>query len=271
MFQYLDLLSELVEKAEAGHTRPDRTGTGTAAVFGPQMRFDLSQGFPLLTTKRVFVKGFVHELLWMLSGDTNNKYLTDKGVHIWDEWVDSNGNLGPVYGRQWRHWTGPDGKIHDQISDVIHDVYKTPYSRRLVVSAWNVGELSQMKLHPCHCLFQFFVEDGKLSCQLYQRSADFFLGVPFNIASYALLIHMVASVTDLEVGELVWTGGDTHLYLNHLDAAKEQLRREPMSLPRLELTKRTDGRTQTIFDYKFEDIKFIGYDPHDAIKAEISV
>ena len=264
MRQYLDLLSHVLEK---GHKKDDRTGTGTISIFGHQMRFDLSQGFPLLTTKKLFTKGITYELLWMLQGDTNIQYLTDHGVHIWDEWADETGELGPVYGAQWRSWRGADGDTVDQISWVINEIKTNPQSRRLIVSAWNPGEIDQMALPPCHTLFQFYVSQGRLSCQLYQRSADIFLGVPFNIASYALLTHMMAEVTDLEPGDFVHTFGDAHLYLNHLEQAQEQLQRQPRPLPRLELKRSPDS----IFDFRYEDIAVHDYDPHPHIRAAVSV
>lgn len=264
MQQYLDLLSHVLEE---GHKKEDRTGTGTISVFGHQMRFDLSQGFPLLTTKKLFTKGITYELLWMLQGDTNIQYLTDHGVHIWDEWADETGELGPVYGAQWRSWRGADGDTVDQISWVINEIKTNPDSRRLIVSAWNPSEIDQMALPPCHTLFQFYVNDGKLSCQLYQRSADIFIGVPFNIASYAMLTHMIARVVELEPGDFVHTFGDAHLYLNHIDQAEEQLKRQPRPLPRLELKASPDS----IFDFKFEDIAIHDYDPHPHIRAAVSV
>lgn len=264
MKQYLDLLSHVLEH---GHRKDDRTGTGTLSIFGHQMRFDLSQGFPLLTTKKLFTKGITYELLWMLQGDTNIQYLTDHGVHIWDEWADETGDLGPVYGAQWRSWRGADGGTVDQISWVINEIKTKPHSRRLIVSAWNPGEIDQMALPPCHTLFQFYVSDGKLSCQLYQRSADIFLGVPFNIASYAMLTHMIAAVTDLEPGDFVHTFGDAHLYLNHLDQARQQLERQPRPLPRLEFESKPDS----VLDFQYEDIAIHEYDPHPHIRAAVSV
>jgi thymidylate synthase len=288
MNQYLDLLNEIHETTEV---YGDRTGTGTKSLFGTRMRFDLSQGFPLVTTKKVFMKGIIHELLWILSGSTNIKYLTDNGVHIWDEWADDNGYLGPVYGAQWRSWVTVQEQLDpeslqdvvvgaaDQIKQVIENIKETPNSRRHVVSAWNVGDLpdesytpadnvaaDRMAIAPCHCLFQFYVRDGVLSCQLYQRSADMFLGVPFNVASYALLTHMVAQQCDLQVGDFIWIGGDTHIYRNHFDQVAEQLSREPRPLPTLEL-----NRAKDIFSYKYEDFEIIGYDPHPAIFGEVSV
>ncbi len=263
MKQYLDLLRHV---RDHGERKDDRTGTGTVSVFGYQMRFNLQDGFPLLTTKKLHTRSIFHELLWFLQGNTNIKYLHDNKVTIWDEWADEEGNLGPVYGHQWRSWLGPNGKTHDQITKLIEQINTNPDSRRLIVSAWNVADIEKMALPPCHCLFQFYVANGKLSCQLYQRSADIFLGVPFNIASYALLTHMIARVTDLEPGDFVHTLGDAHLYLNHLDQANEQLTREPRSLPTLTLTKK-----DSIFDYSFEDFVIENYDPHPAIKAPIAV
>jgi thymidylate synthase len=264
MRQYHDLLRHLLER---GARKEDRTGTGTLSVFGWQMRFDLAQGFPLVTTKKLHLKSIVHELLWFLSGDTNVRYLRDNGVTIWDEWADAEGNLGPVYGAQWRHWRSADGREIDQVTRAIELIRRDPDSRRIIVNAWNVGELEQMALTPCHALFQFYVADGRLSCQLYQRSADVFLGVPFNIASYALLTHMVAQQCDLGVGEFVWTGGDTHLYTNHVEQARTQLAREPYPLPRLDIRRRPDS----IFDYRYDDFEFVGYQAHPAIKAPIAV
>ncbi len=264
MKTYLDLLDHVLTH---GVRKEDRTGTGTLSVFGHQMRFPLADGFPLLTTKKLHTRSIIHELLWFLKGDTNIGYLRDNGVTIWDEWADAEGNLGPVYGAQWRSWPTPDGQHIDQISRVVEDIRRSPDSRRLIVSAWNVGELPHMALPPCHALFQFYVAEGRLSCQLYQRSADIFLGVPFNIASYALLTHMVAQQTDLEPGEFIWTGGDCHLYLNHLDQARLQLSRTPRALPRLKLAR----RPESIFDYRFEDFVIEGYDPWPGIKAPIAV
>jgi thymidylate synthase len=263
MRQYVDLLRHV---RDHGTKKDDRTGTGTVSVFGYQMRFNLSDGFPLLTTKKLHTRSIFHELLWFLQGDTNIKYLHDHQVTIWDEWADKDGNLGPVYGHQWRKWQGADGTIYDQITALIEQIKKNPDSRRLIVSAWNVADISKMALPPCHCLFQFYVADGKLSCQLYQRSADIFLGVPFNIASYALFTHMVAQVSGLGVGDFVHTLGDAHLYLNHLEQADLQLSREPKKLPALKLSPRT-----SIFEYVYEDISIDGYDPHPAIKAPIAV
>ncbi|HEX4970712.1 MAG TPA: thymidylate synthase [Steroidobacteraceae bacterium] len=264
MQQYLDLLRHIRER---GTRKDDRTGTGTLSVFGHQMRFDLSQGFPLLTTKKLHLKSIVYELLWFLKGDTNVRYLREHGVTIWDEWADDRGELGPIYGRQWRAWPGPDGRPIDQISRTIDLIRRNPDSRRIVVNAWNVGELEQMSLTPCHALFQFWVGDGKLSCQLYQRSADVFLGVPFNIASYALLTHMFAQQCDLAAGDFIWTGGDCHLYLNHLEQADEQLRRSPLPLPRLALKR----KPPSIFEYEFEDFQLLNYQAHPSIKAPIAV
>jgi thymidylate synthase len=264
MIQYLQLLRQI---REHGLRKTDRTGTGTLSVFGHQARFDLSQGFPLVTTKKLHLKSIVYELLWFLKGDTNVKYLHDHGVSIWDEWADENGELGPIYGKQWRSWPGPDGKTIDQISRTLDLIRRNPDSRRIIVNAWNVGELEQMSLTPCHALFQFWVGDGKLSCQLYQRSADVFLGVPFNIASYALLTHMFAQQCDLEPGEFIWTGGDCHLYLNHLEQADEQLRREPFPLPKLVIKR----KPPSIFEYQYEDFQIVDYQAHPSIKAPIAV
>lgn len=250
-----------------GHQKSDRTGTGTVSVFGHQMRFDLSQGFPLVTTKKCHLKSIIHELLWFLQGSTNIKYLMDNGVSIWNEWADENGELGPVYGYQWRSWPTPDGRHIDQISQVIDQIKRTPDSRRLIVSAWNVADVDKMKLPPCHAFFQFYVADGKLSCQLYQRSADIFLGVPFNIASYALLTLMVAQVCGLKPGDFVHTLGDAHLYLNHLDQTREQLARAPRPLPTMKL----NPAVQNIFEFKYEDFTLEGYDPYPAIKAPVAV
>ena len=264
MQAYLDLMRRVLE---TGARKSDRTGTGTLSVFGAQLRFDLNAGFPLVTTKKVHLKSIIHELLWFLSGDTNVRYLKENGVTIWDEWADANGDLGPVYGRQWRSWPTPDGRHIDQISDVLDQLRGNPDSRRMIVSAWNVGELDQMALMPCHAFFQFYVANGRLSCQLYQRSADFFLGVPFNIASYALLTMMIAQVCHLKLGDFVHTFGDTHLYLNHLDQAREQLSREPRPLPTLRL----DPNVKDLFAFKYEDFTLEGYDPHPAIKAPVAV
>ena len=264
MKQYLDLMRHVREN---GVFKDDRTGTGTYSVFGYQMRFDLSEGFPLVTTKKTFLKGIIHELLWFLSGSTNIKYLVDHDVHIWDEWADEHGELGPVYGSQWRSWPGPDGKTIDQISRVVEDLKTNPDSRRHIVSAWNVAEVDEMALPPCHSLFQFYVADGRLSCQLYQRSADIFLGVPFNIASYALLNMMIAQVVDLEVGDFVHTLGDAHLYSNHIEQADKQLLREPRSLP----TIRINPEVKDILGFKINDFELLEYDPHPGIKAPIAV
>ena len=264
MKQYLDLMRHVREN---GVFKDDRTGTGTYSVFGYQMRFDLSEGFPLVTTKKTFLKGIIHELLWFLSGSTNIKYLVDHDVHIWDEWADEHGELGPVYGSQWRSWPGPDGRTIDQISRVVEDLKTNPDSRRHIVSAWNVAEVDEMALPPCHSLFQFYVADGRLSCQLYQRSADIFLGVPFNIASYALLNMMIAQVVDLEVGDFVHTLGDAHLYSNHIEQADKQLLREPRSLP----TIRINSEVKDILGFKISDFELLEYDPHPGIKAPIAV
>lgn len=264
MRPYLQLLEHVLEH---GTRKGDRTGTGTRSVFGWQMRFDLAQGFPLVTTKRLHLRSIIHELLWFLSGQTNVAYLRENGVTIWDEWADADGELGPVYGAQWRSWRGADGRTHDQIRSVVEEIRRNPDSRRLVVSAWNVGELDRMALPPCHALFQFYVANGRLSCQLYQRSADLFLGVPFNIASYALLTHMVAQVCDLEAGAFIHTLGDAHLYENHVAQARLQLQREPRPLPRLWL----NPEVRDLFAFRYEDIRIDGYDPHPAIKAEVAV
>ena len=264
MVQYHQLMRYVVEH---GTKKSDRTGTGTLSVFGYQMRFDLAGGFPLLTTKKLHTKSIIHELLWFLKGETNTRYLKENGVTIWDEWADDNGNLGPVYGSQWRSWPTPDGKHIDQISQVIEMIKKNPDSRRLIVSAWNVGEIPQMKLPPCHAFFQFYVGEGKLSCQLYQRSADIFLGVPFNIASYALLTMMVAQVCDLKLGDFVHTLGDAHLYSNHIEQTELQLSRECRKLPAMKI----NPGVKNIFDFKFEDFTLEGYDPHPHIKAKVAV
>jgi thymidylate synthase len=264
MLQYHDLLERILAD---GVEKGDRTGTGTLSVFGHQMRFDLSAGFPMLTTKKLPLKSIVHELLWFLAGDTNVKYLQDNKVTIWDEWADENGDLGPVYGRQWRSWEAPDGRVIDQISNVVEMIGKSPDSRRLIVSAWNPADVDKMALPPCHCLFQFYVAGGRLSCQLYQRSADVFLGVPFNIASYALLTMMVAQVTDLEPGEFIHTFGDAHLYSNHLEQARLQLTRAPRPLPRMTV----NPLVRDIFGFRYEDFVLEGYDPHPHIKAEVAV
>jgi thymidylate synthase len=264
MKPYLDLLRHVLEH---GAEKTDRTGTGTRSVFGWQMRFDLNQGFPLVTTKKLHLKSIVHELIWFLQGDTNIAYLKENGVSIWDEWADEHGDLGPVYGKQWRAWPAADGRAVDQIRWVVEEIKRNPDSRRLIVSAWNVGELPKMALMPCHALFQFYVANGKLSCQLYQRSGDIFLGVPFNIASYALLTHMVAKVCGLGVGDFVHTLGDAHLYSNHLEQARLQLTREPRALPRLKL----NPHVQSIFDFRYEDVVIEDYHPHPAIKAPVAV
>jgi len=264
MKTYLNLMQHVLEH---GTQKSDRTGTGTLSVFGYQMRFNLADGFPLVTTKKCHLKSIVHELLWFLQGDTNTKYLKENGVSIWDEWADENGNLGPVYGKQWRSWATPDGRVIDQISEVIAQIKSNPDSRRLIVSAWNVGELDKMALAPCHAFFQFYVADGKLSCQLYQRSADIFLGVPFNIASYALLTLMIAQVCGLKPGDFVHTLGDAHLYSNHLEQTRLQLSREPRTLP----TMRINPGVKDIFAFKFEDFSLEGYDPHPAIKAAVAI
>ncbi|MDP9765805.1 MULTISPECIES: thymidylate synthase [Deinococcus] len=264
MRAYLDLMEHVLEH---GTDKTDRTGTGTRSVFGHQMRFDLAQGFPLVTTKRTHLKSIIYELLWFLRGDSNVRWLQDRGVTIWDEWAAPDGELGPVYGVQWRSWPTPDGGHVDQIREVIEAIRRTPDSRRLIVSAWNVGEIGRMALPPCHALFQFYVADGRLSCQLYQRSADIFLGVPFNIASYALLTLMVAQVTGLKPGEFIWTGGDCHLYANHFEQARRQLTREPRPLPVMHL----NPAVQDIDAFTFEDFTLSGYDPHPGIKAPISV
>jgi thymidylate synthase len=261
---YLDLLQHVLDH---GTEKADRTGTGTRSVFGWQMRFDLAQGFPLVTTKKLHLKSIVHELIWFLRGDTNIAYLKEHGVRIWDEWADANGDLGPVYGKQWRAWPTSDGGAVDQIRWLVEEIKRNPDSRRLIVSAWNVGELPKMALLPCHTMFQFYVADGKLSCQLYQRSGDIFLGVPFNIASYALLTHMVAQVCDLALGDFVHTLGDAHLYNNHVEQARLQLSREPRPLPRLKL----DPTVRSIFDFRYEDVAVEGYDPHPAIKGLVAV
>jgi thymidylate synthase len=264
MQSYLDLLRRILDE---GQPKSDRTGTGTLSVFGHQLRFDLTQGFPLVTTKRLHLRSIIHELLWFLKGDTNVAYLREHGVTIWDEWADENGDLGPVYGKQWRSWEGADGRVVDQIAWVLDEIRRNPDSRRLVVSAWNPADLDRMALAPCHCLFQFYVADGRLSCQLYQRSADAFLGVPFNIASYALLTHLVAHVSGLGVGDFVHSFGDVHLYANHLEQARLQLTREPRPLPQLRL----NPAVRSLFEVRFEDIAIEGYDPHPAIKAPVAV
>lgn len=264
MRQYLDLMHHVMQR---GVRKDDRTGTGTLSVFGHQMRFDLTRGFPLLTTKKVHTKSIIYELLWFLRGDTNIRYLKEHGVSIWNEWADENGDLGPVYGAQWRSWPAPDGRRIDQISQLVHDIRTNPDSRRLIVSAWNVSELERMALPPCHLLFQFYVAQGRLSCQLYQRSADIFLGVPFNIASYALLTLMIAQATGLMPGEFIHTLGDAHLYLNHLEQAKTQLVREPRPLPAMRL----NPEKTSLFDFDFDDFELLNYDPHPAIKAPVAV
>jgi thymidylate synthase len=264
MRQYLDLLRAIKER---GVRKGDRTGTGTLSLFGYQMRFDLEAGFPVLTTKKLHLRSIIHELLWFLKGDTNTQYLRDNDVTIWDEWADENGDLGPVYGAQWRTWRAADGREIDQIQRALDMIRNEPSSRRIIVSAWNVGELEQMALAPCHALFQFHVAQGRLSCQLYQRSADVFLGVPFNIASYALLIHMMAQQTGLKPGELIWTGGDCHLYTNHMVQAELQLTREPLPLPRLVIKR----MPESLFDYRFEDFELLDYYAHGSIKAPIAV
>ena len=264
MKEYLHLLEHIVQQ---GTKKADRTGTGTLSVFGYQMRFDLSLGFPLVTTKKLHMRSIVHELLWFLRGDTNISYLKENGVSIWDEWADSNGDLGPVYGQQWRCWPTADGRTVDQLSDIVQQIKSNPDSRRLLVSAWNVGELDKMALMPCHALFQFYVANNRLSCQLYQRSADVFLGVPFNIASYSLLTHMVAQQCNLEVGDFVWTGGDCHLYLNHLEQTQIQLARDTLPLPSLNIKR----KPASLFEYSFEDFEFVNYQSHPTIKAPIAV
>jgi thymidylate synthase len=264
MQSYLELLRHV---RDHGTEKSDRTGTGTRSVFGWQMRYDLAKGFPLVTTKKLHLRSIVHELIWFLQGDTNIAYLKENGVGIWDEWADANGDLGPVYGRQWRAWPTADGKVVDQIAWVVDEIKRNPDSRRLIVSAWNVGELPKMALMPCHTMFQFYVANGKLSCQLYQRSGDIFLGIPFNIASYALLTHMIAQVTGLDVGDFVHTLGDAHLYSNHMEQADKQLLREPRPLPRLSL----NPEVKSIFDFRFEDVAIADYDPYPAIKAPVAV
>jgi thymidylate synthase len=264
MKPYLELMRQI---RDTGARKDDRTGTGTLSLFAQQMRFDLKQGFPLVTTKKIHLRSVVYELLWFLRGDTNVAWLHENGVSIWDEWADERGELGPVYGKQWRAWLAPDGRTIDQISQAIEQLRSNPDSRRIIVSAWNVGELEKMALMPCHAFFQFYVAGGRLSCQLYQRSADMFLGVPFNIASYALLTHMFAQQCDLEPGELIWTGGDCHLYLNHLQQADLQLARTPYPLPRLAINR----RPRTIFEYDYEDFEFVNYQHHAAIKAPVAV
>lgn len=264
MKQYIDLLQDILSH---GEKKEDRTGTGTISVFGRQLRFNLADGFPLLTTKKLHLKSIIYELLWFLKGDTNIKNLQENGVRIWDEWADENGDLGPVYGKQWRSWATPNGETIDQISDLIHDIKTNPNSRRLIVSAWNPADIPTMALAPCHCLFQFYVADGKLSCQLYQRSADVFLGIPFNIASYALLTMMVAQATDLEPGEFVHTFGDVHIYNNHLKQVELQLKREPYTLPQM----RINHEVKSIFDFSYDDFELIHYEAHPHIKGKVSV
>lgn len=264
MKQYLDLMRDILEN---GSEKTDRTGTGTVSVFGRQMRFDLSKGFPLVTTKKLHLRSIIYELLWFLKGETNIKYLKDNGVSIWDEWADENGELGPVYGSQWRSWPAPDGRRIDQITQVLNQIKTKPDSRRHIVTAWNPAEVDKMALPPCHALFQFYVADGKLSCQLYQRSADYFLGVPFNIASYALLVYMVAQQCNLEPGDFVWTGGDVHLYSNHMEQVKLQLSRAPYSLPQLNIKR----KPSSLFEYQFEDFEILNYQSHPGIKAPIAV
>jgi thymidylate synthase len=264
MQQYLSMMRHV---RDSGARKEDRTGTGTLSVFGYQMRFDLSQGFPLVTTKKLHTKSIIHELLWFLRGDSNVRYLQENGISIWNEWADGDGELGPIYGVQWRRWQTASGETVDQIRDVIDLLRNNPDSRRILVSAWNAAEISNMALPPCHTMFQFYVADGKLSCQLYQRSADVFLGVPFNIASYALLTHMLAQQTDLKVGDFIWTGGDCHLYLNHFEQAEEQLSRQPLALPRLAIKRRPGS----IFDYRFEDFEILNYECHPHIKARVAV
>jgi thymidylate synthase len=264
MQQYLDLMSHVLAK---GTHKSDRTGTGTVSVFGHQMRFDLQEGFPVVTTKKLHLKSIIIELLWFLQGSTNNNWLKERGVSIWDEWAKEDGELGPIYGYQWRSWPAPNGEHVDQISQLIDQIKNNPDSRRLIVSAWNVAEIPRMALPPCHAFFQFYVADGKLSCQLYQRSADIFLGVPFNIASYALLTHMIAQQTGLTPGEFIWTGGDCHLYSNHMEQVKLQLSRQPLPLPKLNIRR----KPASIFDYEYEDFELIGYQHHDAIKAPVAI
>jgi thymidylate synthase len=264
MRQYHDLLARILDE---GAAKSDRTGTGTLSVFGHQMRFDLSQGFPLVTTKKLHMKSIAHELIWFLAGDTNIRYLKDNGVRIWDEWADANGDLGPVYGKQWRSWAAPDGTTIDQIAWVVDEIRRNPDSRRLIVSAWNPADLPKMALAPCHCLFQFYVAEGRLSCQLYQRSADVFLGVPFNIASYALLTHMIAQAAGLQPGDFVHSFGDAHLYNDHLEQARLQLSRDPRPLPTLKL----NPAVRSVFDFSYEDVAVEGYDPHPHIAAKVAV
>jgi thymidylate synthase len=268
MRAYLELLREALE---IGAVKGDRTGTGVRSLFGRQLRFDLSEGFPLVTTKRLYLKAIVHELIWFLNGETNIAYLKDNNVSIWDEWADEGGELGPVYGKQWRSWEGADGRTFDQIAEVVGEIKRNPNSRRLIVSAWNVADIESMKLAPCHCLFQFYVADGRLSCQLYQRSADLLLGVPFNIASYALLTHLIARECGLEAGDFVHTFGDAHVYSNHVDQVREQLSRAPRPLPRLKLAPAEPSPRGALFDLRAQDISFEGYDPWPAIKAPVAV
>jgi len=264
MKQYLDFMRHVYEH---GTEKADRTGTGTRSVFGYQMRFDLREGFPVVTTKKLHLKSIIHELLWFLQGSTNVHWLQEHGVTIWDEWADENGELGPVYGSQWRSWPTPDGRHIDQITDLMQQIRANPDSRRLIVSAWNVADIPRMKLPPCHAFFQFYVADGRLSCQLYQRSADIFLGVPFNIASYALLTHMIAQQCGLDVGDFIWTGGDCHIYSNHYEQVRTQLSREPLPLPTLKILR----KPESIFDYRYEDFELVGYQSHPAIKAPVAV
>lgn len=264
MKAYLDMMRHVLDH---GVEKQDRTGTGTRSVFGYQMRFNLAEGFPVVTTKKLHLRSIIHELLWFLSGDTNIRYLKENGVTIWDEWASPEGNLGPVYGAQWRRWRTEDGRVIDQMSELVEQIRKNPDSRRLIVSAWNVGEIPNMALPPCHLLFQFYVAKGRLSCQLYQRSCDVFLGVPFNIASYALLTHMIAQQCDLGVGDFVWTGGDVHVYSNHFEQAQTQLARAPRALPQLLIHR----KPASLFDYRYEDFELTGYDPHPAIKAPVAV
>ena len=261
---YLDALRHILEH---GHKKSDRTGTGTISVFGLQMRFDLGDGFPLVTTKRLHIRSIVHELLWFLQGDTNVRYLNENGVRIWNEWADDSGDLGPIYGKQWRSWEGKDGSTYDQIEEALRLIRTKPDSRRIIVSAWKVDELAEMALPPCHLLFQFYVAGGRLSCQLYQRSADMFLGVPFNVASYAILLHMMAQQTDLEPGEFIWTGGDCHIYDNHIDQVHEQLSRDPYPAPQLQIHRKPDS----VFSYRFEDFEIVDYHYHPSIKAPVAV
>lgn len=261
---YLDYLRHILDH---GVEKQDRTGTGTRSVFGYQMRFNLQDGFPLVTTKKLHIRSIIHELLWFLNGDTNIRYLKENGVSIWDEWADEDGDLGPVYGKQWRRWETPDGRVIDQVQTIVETIRTNPDSRRMIVSAWNVGQLDKMALPPCHLLFQFYVAGGKLSCQLYQRSADSFLGVPFNIASYSLLIHMLAQQTGLDAGEFIWTGGDCHIYSNHFDQVEEQLSREPLAPPQLVIHR----TPESLFEYRFDDFEIMNYDSHPAIKAPVAV